>query len=111
MNIYDTLNKLVKEIKDSEEYNNFKMAKQVINLEPELKIKVSEFEKLRYEEQINAIQTGKKDEEKMRKAQEAYSELIKNEKTKKYFDAELKFNILLGDINKAISEAVRDVMT
>ena len=30
---------------------------------------------------------------------------------KKYFDTELNFNVLLGDINKTISEAIRDVMS
>ena len=30
MNIYDTLNKLAKELKESEEYINYKMAKQKI---------------------------------------------------------------------------------
>ena len=110
MNIYDTINQLSKEIKETEEYINFKEAKQVINLEPEFKIKISEFEKARYEEQLNTMQTGKADSEKMAKIQGLYSELIQIPEIKKYFDAELKFNVLLGDINKTISEAVKDVM-
>ena len=40
MNIYDTANKLASEIKQSEEYQNFKMAKEVINLNKELKEKI-----------------------------------------------------------------------
>ena len=110
MNVYDTVNKLAKEIKESEEYLNFKSAKQAIDLEPDYKIKVSEFEKARYEEQINTIQTGKTDSEKMAKIQNLYKELIEIPEIKKYFDAEFKFNILLGDINKTISEAVKDIM-
>ena len=57
MNIYDTINQLSKEIKETKEYNDFKEAKQAISLEPEFKIKISEFEKARYEEQLNTIQT------------------------------------------------------
>lgn len=110
MNIYNTINQLSKEIKETEEYINFKEAKQAINLEPEFKIKISEFEKARYEEQLNTMQTGKTDSEKMAKIQGLYSELIQIPEIKKYFDAELKFNVLLGDINKTISEAVKDVM-
>ena len=110
MNVYDTVNKLAKEIKESEEYINFKEAKQAINLEPQNKEKISEFEKARYEEQINTIQTGKTDSEKMAKIQNLYKELIEIPEIKKYFDAEFKFNILLGDINKTISEAVKDIM-
>ena len=111
MNVYDTVNKLAKEIKESEEYLNFKAAKQAIDLEPDYKIKVSEFEKARYEEQLNTIQTGKTDNEKMAKIQSLYSELIQIPEIKKYFDTELNFNVLLGDINKTISEAIRDVMS
>ena len=111
MQVYDTVNKLAKELKESEEYVNYKTAKQVININTKLKNKIDEFEKARYEEQIMTMQTGKPDEEKMKKVQELYLELIDIEEAKKYFDAELKFNILLGDVNKIISEAVKDVLT
>ena len=47
MNIYDTANRLASEIKQSEEYMNYKMAKQALNLNTELKKKMSEFEQLR----------------------------------------------------------------
>ncbi len=39
MNIYDTANRLAQEIKQSEEYMNYKMAKQALNLNTELKEK------------------------------------------------------------------------
>ena len=44
MNIYDTANKLAQELKQSEEYVNYKMAKEALNLNPELKKKIEEFE-------------------------------------------------------------------
>ena len=36
MNVYDTANRLAQEIKTSEEYVNFKMAKETIKLNAEL---------------------------------------------------------------------------
>ena len=110
MQVYDTANRLASEIKSSEEYINYKMAKQAINIMPELKNKIEEFEKSRYEEQIEMMQTGKQDEEKMKKVQELYAEIIEKEEAKKYFDAELKFNILIGDVNRIIAEAVKDLI-
>ena len=65
MNVYDTANKLAEEIKQSEEFITYQMAKQAINLNFELKSKIEEFEKARYEAQIIAIQTGKDDENKI----------------------------------------------
>ena len=64
MNIYDTANRLAQEIKQSEEYMNYKMAKQALNLNTRLKEKMVDFDKLRYEVQIEMMQTGKNDEEK-----------------------------------------------
>ena len=110
MNVYDTANRLAQEIKTSEEYNNFKMAKQVIELNSELKKKIEEFEKLRYEVQIIAMQTGKNDEEGLKKVQDMYAELLEDDNAKKFFDAETKFNVLFADVNKIIGESVRELM-
>mgnify|MGYP002528575472 CR=1 FL=1 len=110
MNVYDTANRLSQEIKTSEEYTNYKMAKEVINLKPELKAQIEEFEKARYETQILAMQTGKNDEEKLKKVQQLYVELMENPDTKKFLEAETKFNILIADVNKIIGETIKDVM-
>ena len=110
MNVYDTANKLAQEIKQSEEYVTYKMAKEAINLNSELKNKIDEFEKSRYEAQIIALQTGKQDDDKMRHVQELYGELIQNQEASKFFDAEMKFNILIADVNKIIGQVVQEAM-
>ncbi len=110
MNVYDTANRLAQELKQSEEYINYKMAKETLNLKPELKKKIEEFETARYETQITAMQTGKNDEEKTKKMQQLYLELIENDDAKKFFEAETKFNIVLADVNKIIGDAVIDVL-
>ena len=110
MNIYDTANKLSSEIKASEEYANYKMAREVINLRPDLKEEIAKFEKIRYEVQINQMQTGKIDENKMKEIQEIYGKIIEIDEIKRYFDAELKFNVLLADVNKIIGDAVKDLV-
>lgn len=110
MNIYDTANRLAQEIKQSEEYMNYKMAKQALNLNTNLKEKMAQFEQKRYETQLNAMQTGKQDEKMFKEMQDMYSELIEIEDAKKFFEAETKFNIVIADVNKIIGEAIRDVM-
>lgn len=110
MNIYDTANKLATEIKQSEEYLNLKKAKELLNEKPELKQKIKEFEEARYEAQIETLKTGKKDEEKNKKMQEIYMQIIQIEEIKNYFEVELKFNVILTDVNKIIGEAVREVI-
>ena len=110
MNIYDTANRLAQEIKQSEEYINYKMAKQTINLNNDLKNKIQEFEMARYDAQITQMQTGKEDQEKMQKMKDLYAELITIDDAKKYFEAETKFNIVIADVNRIIGEAIRDIM-
>lgn len=110
MNVYDTANKLATEIKQSEEYVNYKMAREALALNSDLKKKIGEFEVARYDAQLTQMQTGKEDEEKTNKMKELYAELIQIDDAKKYFDAEMKFNIILADVNKIIGEAVRDVI-
>ena len=110
MNVYDTANQLAQEIKQSEEYVTYKTAKEAINLNFELKQKIDEFEKARYEAQIVALQTGKDDEEKMKKVQALYGELIQNQEASRYFDAEMKFNLLITDVNRIIGEAVQSLL-
>lgn len=110
MNIYDTANNLAAEIKKSEEYMNYKMAKETLNLNSSLKEKMKEFEMLRYETQLIAMQTGKNDEEKYKKMQEIYVELIENSEARNFLEAETKFNIIIADVNKIIGEAIKDVM-
>ena len=110
MNVYDTVNRLATELKKSEEYVNYKMAKETLSLKPDLKKKIQEFEDARYDAQISAMQTGKSDEEKTKKMQNLYIELIENEDAKRFFDTEMKFNILLADVNTIIGDAIKDVL-
>ena len=53
MQVYDTVNKLAEELKQSEEYKNLKEAKKIISDNNEYQKKILEFNKLRYEEQLN----------------------------------------------------------
>ena len=110
MNVYDTANTLAQELKQSKEYVNYKMAKETLTMRPDLKKKIEEFEIARYDAQITEMQTGKSDEEKTKKMQELYIELIEDSVAKAFFEAETKFNIVLADVNKIIGDAVMDVL-
>ena len=115
MKVYDLANELAQEIKQSEEYvtyktAKYKTAKEAINLNLELKNKIDEFEKARYDAQLIALQTGKDDDSKMKHVQELYGELIQNEEASRYFDAEIRFNVLIADVNKIIGETVQDLL-
>ena len=67
MNVYDTANKLAKEIRESEEYKSYKKLKDEIMSNPTLKKKIEEFEQLRYEVQLTQYTGENRDEEKNKK--------------------------------------------
>ena len=110
MKVYDTANRLASEIKDSEEYKLYKKAKEKINQNSDLKKKIQEFEKVRYDAQVLSIKSGESDKEKIVKLQELYNILVQNKEIKEYFDLEVKFNLMIADVNKIIAEAIKDVL-
>lgn len=110
MNIYDTANRLAQEIKESEEYVTYKMAKEAIDLRPDLKERIAEFEKARYEVQVETLQTGKENSEKLNNMQRLYADLIEIDEVKRYFDAEIRFNVIIADINKIIGESIKNLV-
>lgn len=110
MNVYDTANQLAHEIRESEEYKQYKTIKDHIASHAELKNKVKEFEELRYNLQLITLQGEKQDEDQKKKLEELYTILIQDEEIKKYFDLEIKFNVMIADINKMIAEAIKDVL-
>ena len=110
MYVYDEANNLARAIQESKEYGEYKKAKDDLNNDPELKAKVEEFEKIRYDVQVMAFQGEKQDEEKQKKLQEMYQILIREPKIKDFFDIEVRFNIMIADVNKIISESVKDLL-
>ena len=79
MYVYDEANNLAKAIQESNEYLEYKKAKENLNSNPEMKQKVDEFEKIRYDVQVMSFQ-GKDDPEKMKKLQEMYNILMETNK-------------------------------
>ena len=110
MKVYDEVNNLAQAIKESKEYLEYKEIKQNLFQNPELKNQVEEFEKIRYEEQLLALQGEAQSEEKMKKLQDLYTILVQNPDVKEYFDKEVRFNVMMADVNKTIGEAIKDVI-
>ena len=107
MNVYDNVNNLAASIRQSIEYKEIK-AKVYSDLE--LKSQVEEFEKIRYEEQLLALQGEAQSEEKMKKLQELYTILVQKPEVKDFFDKEVRFNLLIADVNRIIGESIKDVL-
>ena len=109
MYVYDEANNLAKAIQESKEYKEYETIKKEVSSNAEMKKKIDDFEKLRYDVQAMAFQ-GRQDEEKTKKLQEMYTILNEDKKIKEYFDIEVRFNIMLADVNRIISESVKELI-
>ena len=110
MKIYDTANKLAAELKQTDEYKAYKNSKQQIESNAEVKSKIDEFDKLRVEAQKAMLKGEANANELSVKLQNLYTELYQNEIAKNYLEAEMRFSVMVTDINKIISEAIKDVI-
>ena len=110
MNVYDTANKLADEIRKSDEYLSYKKLKDMLMQNNETKNKIEEFERLRYDIQIMQYTGENTDVEKSKKLEEMYGMLIQDNQIKEYFDFEVKFNVMIADVNKIIAESIKDVL-
>ena len=110
MNVYDTANRLAREIQESDEYKEYKKTKEAVMSNPDSKKMVEDFEQLRYEVQLMQYTGEGKDETKAKKLEEMYAMLVQDNQIKQYFDLEVKFNVMIADVNKIIAEAIRDVL-
>ena len=110
MDIYNTVKQLADEIRVTQEYVEYKEMKKQIKDNPELKEKLDNFEKARYETQLATMKGEEPKQEQIRQLQEIYMDLIENDITKKYLDIELKFNMMIGNINDILRGAVQDVI-
>ena len=110
MNIYDTANKLAAELKQTDEYKAYKNSKQQIESNAEVKSKIDEFDKLRVEAQKAMLKGEANANELSVKLQNLYTELYQNEIAKNYLESEMRFSVMVTDVNKIISEAIKDVI-
>lgn len=110
MNVYDTANRLAYEIQQSEEYKGYKKLKDTLMSNPDTEQKIEEFERLRYNLQLMQYTGEEKDEEKSKQLEEMYAMLVQDNQIKEYFDLEVKFNIMIADVNKIIAESIKDVL-
>ena len=110
MNVYDTANRLAKELRESPEYLDYKNIKEELDRNQDVKAKIAEFEKVRYEVQLESLKGEESEKAKLEEMQKIYVDLVQIDLAKRYFEIELKFNVLLADVNKIIAESVQDVL-
>lgn len=110
MNFYDKIHELVKSLKETEEYKNYMDLKSKVKENVELSENIKEFRDKQRTEQMKYISGTEIDEQTKQDMQQAYSLLIQNPLAIEFFQAEVKLDVILADMQKIIGESLQDVV-
>lgn len=110
MNVYDCANELGKAIRESRELTVLKEAKAVLDKDADAKKMVDDFLKLSQEVEIAKYQGQDVDMAKQDKLQQLYTLLSLNNDAQSYLNAFMRFQMMMGDITKTISDPVKVAM-
>ncbi|NLB61410.1 MAG: YlbF family regulator [Clostridiales bacterium] len=102
---YDTAKKLAQELKDSEEYKEFRASSEKVKENETTVALLKDYHKLQIEVQSMAY-TGKKDDEKIEQLKKVGELLQMNREASDYLIAEFRLNRVVSDIYKIIAEAI-----
>ena len=106
MNVYDCANELAKAIKESRELVKLQEAKAVLDKDSNAKKMVDDFLKMSQEIEIAKMQGKEPDVLKQNKLQELYTVLNLNDDAQSYLNAFIRFQMMMGDVNKTIMEPI-----
>lgn len=110
MNFYDKVHEMIRCLKDTPEYKEYVSAKAEVKNNKELADKIVAFRDAQRAEQMKYIKGEAMSEETKAKLSGMYSEIIQNETGVRFFQAEIKLDVMLADMQKIISEGIQDVV-
>ena len=110
MNFYDKIHTLVKDLKDTPEYVNYMAIKEKVKADEELSEKIKKFREHQRSEQLKYINGAQMDEKTKNELQQEYSLIIQSPLAVEFFQAEIKLDVLLADMQKILGEGLKDVV-
>lgn len=110
MNFYDKIHALVRDLKDTPEYTNYMALKERVKADSELSEKIKRFRARQREEQMKQISGIAMDETVKNELQQEYSLIIQSPLAVEFFQAEIKLDVLLADMQKILGEGLQDVI-
>lgn len=110
MNFYDKVHELMRDLKQTEEYKKYMELKAKIKQDAELSSKIQAFREKQTEYQKQYISGVEMTDEAKQEMQQMYSLIIQNPTAAEFFQAEIRLDVLLADMQKIITEGVKDIV-
>ena len=110
MNFYDKVHGLVRDFKETEEYKRYMQLKAKVKEDATLRNKINEFRDKQMEYQKQYINGTAMTDAAKAEMQQLYSIIIQSELGAEFFQAEIKLNVLLADMQKIINDGMKDII-
>lgn len=110
MNFYDNINNLVASFKNTDEYKEYLDLKEKIKLDEKTYNMLKDFKDKQNEVQISYLNGQEITKEKQSEMENLYSIIIQNEQCRKILECEMRINVILADLQKAMGQAIEDLV-
>ena len=110
MNFYDNINNLVSAFRKTTEYTEYLTLKEKLKTNEDNYKMLKDFKDKQNEVQISYINGQEISKEKQAEMANLYSIVIQNEDCRKILECEMKINIILADLQKAMGEAIEELI-
>jgi cell fate (sporulation/competence/biofilm development) regulator YlbF (YheA/YmcA/DUF963 family) len=110
MNFYDKVHDLVRCLKNTDEYKEYIKLKEQVNADSVLSGKIREFKVKQREQQMKYMSGQQMDEQTRKNMEESYKDIISSELGLKFFQAEIKLDVMLADMQKILAEGMQDIV-
>jgi cell fate (sporulation/competence/biofilm development) regulator YlbF (YheA/YmcA/DUF963 family) len=110
MSAYDVAQQLARELKESDEYQDFIGAKEMIKADGSNYKMIQDFQLKQFEIQQAQLFQLDVAEEKQQELERLYSLLSLNPAARHYLEAEFRISRLVNDVQKIIGDAIQDAL-
>ena len=110
MNFYDNINNLVSAFRKTPEYTEYLTLKENLKTNEENYKMLKDFKDKQNEVQISYLNGQEISKEKQAEMENLYSIVIQNEDCRKILECEMRINIILADLQKAMGEAIEELV-
>lgn len=110
MNFYDKIHEMMKCLQETNEYKEYMKLKEEIKQNEELKQRIDDFKIKQRQEQMKYINGEQLSEESKKEMEHLYSLVIQYELGAKFFQAEIRLDVMLADMQKIINEGIKDII-
>lgn len=109
MNVHDKARELSAAIKESQEYQDVKLAQQTVNADPESKRMMEDFRERQMELQSQMMSGQQPSAEELEKMEKMYEVISLNFSIRKLMETEKRLSTVIEDVQKIMLESLQDL--